>query len=204
MAKLYFRYGAMNCGKTTSLLQAAYNYKERGMGVLIGKPSVDTKGDVEIVSRIGASRKVDFLVKPKDSVLKIVEPLIEIGVDNYYYVNNERLGAILVDEAQFLNEEQINDLMKLTIMGIPVIAYGLRGDFMTNSFPGSKRLLEIAHSLEEMKTICSCGRKAIFNKRFVNGSPVDDVKGQPQVAIDGQDAEYISMCAICYDFNRLL
>ena len=192
MAKLYFRYGAMNSGKTTQLLQTAYNYEERNMKVIIVKPSKDTKGDKMIVSRLGAKRKVDVLLTPKDSIIKIVK-------DKYFKVN-----CILVDEAQFLEPKQVDELMEIVLkMDIPVICYGLRTDFLTKGFPGSSRLLELAHSIEEMKTICKCGTKAIFNARFVDGKFTLD---GDQVAIDGEkNVSYISMCGKCYmeEKNRL-
>ena len=185
MAKLYFRYGAMNSGKSTLLLQTAYNYEERGMKVITVKPSVDTKGDKKIVSRIGAERKVDVLLKPKDNIYEIIK--------NTY----KDINCILVDEAQFLDPKQVDQLMDVVLdFNIPVICYGLRTDFLTNGFPGATRLLEIAHSIEEMKTICKCGSKAIYNARFVDGKFT--LQGD-QVAIDGkQKVTYVSMCGKCY------
>jgi len=185
MAKLYFRYGAMNSGKSTQLLQTAYNYEERGMKVIVVKPSVDTKGEQKVVSRIGAERKVDVLLKPKDNIAKLV-------IDKYPDVN-----CVLVDEAQFLQPKQVDQLMGIVLeMDIPVICYGLRTDFTTKGFPGATRLLELAHSIEEMKTICKCGTKAIFNARFVDGKFTLD---GDQVAIDGKEnVTYTSMCGKCY------
>ena len=162
MAKLYFRYGAMNSGKSTALLQAAFNYEERDQRVLLAKPSVDTKGESTITSRLGLARSVDLL---------------------------------LGDEAQFLTPQQVDDLLRIAVLdSVPVLAYGIRGDFRTRSFPGSGRLMEIAHTLEELKTICRCGRKAMFNARTSDGGMVLDGE---QVAIDGEVA-YESLCASCY------
>ena len=185
MAKLYFRYGAMNSGKTALLLQAAHNYEERGMEVLIIKPTIDSKGDDHLVSRIGLTRKVDKLLAPKDDIYKYVKKL------------KRNIKCILVDEAQFLEKEQVDELMHIVVkLNIPVICYGLRSDFKTNGFPGSTRLLELAHTIEEMKTICSCGRKAMFNARKVNEKFVFDGE---QVAIDGEDkVTYESLCPNCY------
>lgn len=185
MAKLYFRYGAMNSGKTALLLQAAHNYEERGMEVLIVKPTIDSKGDDHLVSRIGLTRKVDKLLAPKDDIYKYVKKL------------KRKIKCILVDEAQFLEKEQVDELMHIVVkLNIPVICYGLRSDFKTNGFPGSTRLLELAHTIEEMKTICSCGRKAMFNARKVNEKYVFDGE---QVAIDGEDkVTYESLCPNCY------
>ena len=184
MAKLYFRYGAMNSGKSTLLLQTAHNYQERGMNVILMKPSKDKKADECIESRLGVNRKVDYLIDESDSIIEIVSKL-------------ENVACILVDEAQFLNPNQVDELLRVTTdYDIPVICYGLRTDFKTNGFPGSIRLLEIAHSIEEMKTICRCGNKATFNARFVNNKLTID---GDQVAIDGFDSvTYESMCPKCY------
>ncbi len=189
MAKLYFRYGAMNSGKSTLLLQTAHNYEEQDMKVIIVKPSVDTKGEQKVVSRIGAERKVDVLLGPEDDISKIV-------INDYPDVS-----CVLVDEAQFLQPKQVDQLMAVVLeMDIPVICYGLRTDFLTKGFPGASRLLELAHSIEEMKTICKCGRKAIFNARFVDGEFTLD---GDQVAIDGeQSVTYQSMCGKCYTLNK--
>ncbi|MEO0024614.1 MAG: hypothetical protein RL196_1055 [Actinomycetota bacterium] len=182
----------MNSGKSTALLQAAYNYEERAQTILIAKPSIDIRGDKSIVSRLGVSREVDFLIVPEADLRK----------EFAYYSSQvlERTGnpvaCLLLDESQFLTTEQVNQAMKIAVLdGVPVLAYGIRGDFLTKSFPGSLRLLEIAHSLEELKTICRCGRKALFNARLVNGKFV--FTGD-QVAIDGFDVTYESLCAGCY------
>lgn len=192
MAKLYFRYGAMNSGKSTALLQAAFNYEERGHRVLLAKPAVDTKGDRDIVSRLGMVREVDFTIGPDDHVIGLFEryrtPVIEaFGRD---------VSCLLVDEAQFLTGDQVDDLLRIALLDdIPVLAYGIRTDFQTAAFRGSRRLLEVAHSLEELKTICRCGRKAIFNGRRIGGEYVFD---GDQVAIDGVEVTYESLCGVCY------
>ncbi|TFC68595.1 thymidine kinase [Cryobacterium sp. TMT1-62] len=192
MAKLYFRYGAMNSGKSTSMLQAAYNYEERGHQVLLAKPSVDTKGDRGILSRLGVTRAVDYLLTPETDAYALFHEhrarvLAETGLD---------VSALLVDEAQFLTEQQVDDLLRIAILeNIPVLAYGIRTDFQTVAFPGSRRLLEVAHSLEELKTICRCGRKAVFNGRQIDGVFVFD---GDQVAIDGAEVTYESLCGSCY------
>lgn len=192
MAKLYFRYGAMNSGKSTSLLQAAHNYEERGHQVLLAKPAVDTKGDELIVSRLGVSRAVDILFEPDGDPVAVfaaarARVLARTARD---------ISALLVDEAQFLPESHVDDLLRIAILeNVPVLAYGIRTDFRTAAFPGSRRLLEIAHSLEELKTICRCGRKAIFNGRVVGGRFVFD---GDQLAIDGVAVTYESLCGACY------
>lgn len=192
MAKLYFRYGAMNSGKSTSLLQAAYNYEERGHRVLLAKPAVDTKGDELIVSRLGVERRVDLLFGAQDDA----HGVFAAARARVLRENGRDVSCLLVDEAQFLPETQIDDLLRIAILeGVPVIAYGIRTDFRTVAFPGSRRLLEIAHSLEELKTICRCGRKAIFNGRLIDGRFVFD---GDQVAIDGLEVTYESLCGACY------
>ena len=188
MAKLYFRYGAMNSGKTTALLQVAFDYKERGMRVLILKASIDTKGGDHIVSRLGVSCKVDKLVTPEMNILAEVRADAEA---------HGKPACVLCDESQFFTPAQAEQLFLVTVdLGIPVICYGLRADFMMRGFPGSTRLLELAHSIEEMKTICACGRKAMCNGRKVNGQFVFE---GAQVAIDTVDnVEYESLCPQCW------
>ena len=192
MAKLYFRYGAMNSGKSTALLQAAFNYEERGHQVLLAKPAVDTKGDRSIVSRLGVVREVDFTIEPDSSALDRFQQHRTRVIEEH----GRDVSCLLIDEAQFLTADQVDDLLRIALMdGIPVLAYGIRTDFQTVAFPGSRRLLEISHSLEELKTICRCGRKAIFNARRIDGRFVFD---GAQVAIDGADVTYESLCGVCY------
>jgi thymidine kinase len=207
VAKLYFRYGAMNSGKSTSLLQAAYNYEERGQHVLLAKPEVDTKGADQIRSRLGVERTVDFLI-PADADLRTLfaehrarlrERVEDALIPESATGGDVEVACLLIDEAQFLTRVQVDDLLRIVVLdGIPVLAYGIRTDFQTQAFPGSGRLLELAHSLEELKTICRCGRKALFNARLVGGRFVFD---GDQVAIDELSSDrvtYESMCAECY------
>ncbi|WP_459129322.1 thymidine kinase [Guggenheimella bovis] len=183
MAKLFFRYGAMNSGKSTALLQVAYNYEERGMRVLLIKPAIDTKGADEITSRLGVSRKVDILATKTMNVRREI-------------LSRGEVHCVLVDEAQFLTVEQVDELFELVVEdNIPVICYGLRTDFLTEGFPASERLLLLAHALEELKTICRCGKKALFNGRKINGKFV--FEGE-QVAIDQGEVSYESLCGSCY------
>ena len=200
MAKLYFRYGAMNSGKSTALLQAAFNYEERGQRVLLTKPHIDTKGAGEIVSRLGVTREVDFLIPPGADVETIYR-------EHADYIDHDALlesidtpkasvACLLIDEAQFLEPMQVDSLMRIaTNASVPVMCYGIRTDFRTKAFPGSARLLEIAHTLEELKTICRCGRKAMFNGRLVDGA---FIFAGDQVAIDGNAVTYESLCPRCY------
>ena len=153
MAKLYYRYGAMNSGKSTALMQVAFNYEERGMRVFILKPSIDTKGGECLLSRLGVSRPVDKAVTPDMDVFELVKQEAARG--------DKPLACVLTDESQFFTPQQAEQLFMVTVkLNIPVIAYGLRTDFSMQGFPGSTRLLELAHAIEEMKTICTCGRKA--------------------------------------------
>ena len=168
----------MNSGKSTALLQAAYNYEERDQSVLLAKPAIDSRGDNAIVSRLGASRAVDFTIAPDEDILALfMRKRAEL-----IRATDRDVSCFLVDEAQFLSEGQVDDLLRIAIEeDVPVLAYGIRTDFQTVAFPGSRRLLEIAHSLEELKTICRCGRKAMFNARKVDDVFVFD---GDQVAID--------------------
>jgi len=192
MSKLYFRHGAMNSGKSTALLQAAHNYEERGQAVLLAKPAVDTKGDMAILSRLGVDRKVDFLVTSELNLRKEFQKRSTLHREK----TGKRVACLLLDESQFLTREQVDQALEIAVLDdVPVLAYGIRTDFLTNGFPGSLRLLEIAHSLEELKTICRCGKKAMFNARKINEAFVFD---GDQVAIDGEEVTYESLCASCY------
>lgn len=188
MSKLYFRYGAMNSGKSTNLMQVAYNYEERGMRVLLIKPSTDKKGVDKLVSRLGVERKVDLLIDDAQNIYDEV---------NKWQSEKYNIDCILVDEVQFFKANQIDELFKVAVcLDIPVICYGLRTDFKMEGFDGSTRLLLLAHSIEELKTICKCGKKAILNGRKINNKFV--FEGQ-QVAIDNVDnVEYESLCGHCY------
>ena len=152
----------MNSGKSTALMQVAYNYEERGMRVLIMKPSIDTKGGEKLMSRLGVERRVDIAVRPD------MDPLALVRAD---IAKNGPLACVLTDESQFFTSWQAEQLFMVTVaLNVPVICYGLRADFSLQGFPGSTRLLELAHNIEEMKPICQCGRKALFNGRKVNGN----------------------------------
>lgn len=195
MAKLFFRFGPMNSGKSTRLLQDAFNYEERGQRVVVMKPTVDTK-DMRVLSRLGVSRDVDIPIGPGDNVIELFKSCEYVSAQKG---SSRTVDCVLVDEAQFLSAEQVDGLFSLVLHhDVPVIAYGIRTDFQSRAFPGSLRLLEIAHSLDEMKTICRCGRKAMFNARKVNGEFISDGS---QVAIDDGSVEYESMCGHCYSQN---
>ena len=188
MAKLYFRYGAMGCGKTMQLLQVAFNYEERGHKVFVMKPKTDTRRDTKLWTRIGPEREVDFCFDKDDDLYKKVSKLSGIS-------------CVLVDEAQFLTPKQADELMKIvTEMDIPVMTYGLRLNFRLTDggFEGATRLLQIAHDIDEIKTICECGRKATCNARFLNDKFVSD---GPDILIDDGKTkiEYRAICPKCFE-----
>ena len=187
MSKLYFRFGAMNCGKTTALLQVAHNYEEKGLKVIVIKSAIDKKGNKNIVSRLGIEREVDLLIPPNEKIM-----------DN---IKLKGVNCILVDEVQFMTKEQIKELWKIAkLKNKPVITYGLKTDFRGELFEGTKAVLELADELEELATICKCGKKAKFNARLVNGKYVHE---GDVVAIDGIDAKYEPLCGKCFIENVL-
>ena len=191
MSKLFFRYGAMNSGKTTALLQVAHNYEERGQKVIIVKSAVDTKGNEQVVSRLGVSRAADIVLNPEQDLRSLLHERYPDNSDGSHSVD-----CILIDEAQFLTPDQVDQALQIAVIDlIPVLAYGIRTDFQTLSFPGSKRLMEVAHALEEMKTICRCGRKAIFNARLQDEAVVREGS---QVMIDGGEPQNEARCGRCY------
>lgn len=192
MAKLYYRYGAMNCGKSTALIQVDHNYRERGMNPLIVKPQSDAKGDDHIVSRLGIRRRVHVLAAADDDLYAIIES---------WKRRHGPVHCVLVDEAQFLTRRQADQLFNVAVrQDIPVVCYGLRTDFRLEGFAGSERLLLLAHSIEELKTICKCGRKAVVNGRKIGDRFVFEGK---QLVIDGMDdVTYESLCAQCYFKHR--
>lgn len=182
MAKLYFKYGAMGSSKSAQALIAKFNYEEMGMKVWLIKPSTDTRDAVDIIkSRIGLSQ-VATVITPKDDIWE----LFHNGVD---------CDVVISDESQFFTTQQIDSLRRLVDEeNIPVMCFGLRTDFQTHVFPGSLRLLEIADSITEIKTVCSCGSKATVNARIFNGKVV--TQGE-QVLLGGNDS-YIAMCHKCW------
>lgn len=189
MAKLYFRYGAMGCGKTMQLLQVAFNYEERGHKVCVIKPATDTKNGTKLLTRIGPERETDFCFDRK------------VNLYDKITKQYQNVACVLVDEAQFLTPTQVNQLMQVTVdCDIPVMCYGLRLNFRREDggFEGATRLLQIAHDIEEIKTICECGHKATYNARFLNGKLVAD---GPDILIDDGKTkiEYRALCPACYE-----
>ena len=184
MAKLYFKYGAMGSSKTAQALITKYNYEENDMKVWLIKPSADTRDGVQILrSRIGLAAAVEVMTP---------------DVDIYTVFGNTKVGqcdAVIVDECQFLTEAQIDQLRAIVNdYNVPVMCFGLRTDFQTRLFPGSRRLMELADCIEEIKTMCDCGSKATVNARINDGYIVTE---GAQVVLGGNDC-YITMCHRCY------
>lgn len=192
MSKLHFKYGAMNCGKSDTLIKTAYNYGERGLKVLVLKPTIDTKSDT-ILTRAGLTWNVDVHVAPTTNIVDAVLSYVkEKGID--------KVHCVLSDESQFLTTGQIDQLYELAkLHDMSVIAYGLRDDFTTKLFDGSKRLFELADNIEKLPAMCRCGSQAELNSRKVGGKYV--FSGE-QVAIDeehtGGEVTYEALCGKCY------
>ena len=185
MAKLYFKYGAMGSSKTAQALITKYNYEENDMKVWLIKPSADTRdGVAKLRSRIGLEATVEVMTP---------------DTDIYEHFRATRAGsctAVIADEAQFFTEKQINELRAIVDdFNIAVLCFGLRTDFQTRLFPGSRRLMEVADAIQEIKTMCDCGTKATVNAR-IDGSGHIVTEGA-QVVLGGNDS-YIAMCHRCY------
>ena len=183
MAKLYFKYGAMGSSKSAQALITKFNYEELGMTVWLIKPSVDTRDGADVVkSRIGLSATAQIITPEAD----IIEEYHKVG----------RHDVIIADEAQFFTPAQIDQLRELVDdEDLPVLCFGLRTDFLTHFFPGARRLMELADSLTEIKTVCACGRKATVNARIDENGRVT-TQGD-QVLLGGND-RYIAMCHKCW------
>ena len=183
MAKLYFKYGVMGSSKSAQALITKFNYEERGMSVWLIKPSIDTRDGADIIrSRIGLSSAA-YIITPDDNV-----------IEAYHRVG--RRDVIIADEAQFFTPKQIDELRQLVDEeDLPVLCFGLRTDFLTHFFPGAQRLMELADSLTEIKTVCECGRKATVNARIDQDGKIVTTGGQ--VMIGGNDS-YLAMCHQCW------
>ena len=184
MAKLYFKYGAMGSSKTANALITRFNYQERNMKVWLIKPSIDNRDGADIIrSRIGLEAVAD-VITPDADILALFE------------ANHTECDTVIADECQFFTPEQVDQLRRIVdLYDIPVMCFGLRTDFLTNLFPGSRRLFEVADSITEIKTICSCGDKAIVNARIDGDGNV--VTTGSQILIGGNDS-YIAMCHKCW------
>ena len=183
MAKLYFKYGAMGSSKSAQALITQFNYEELGMTVWLIKPSTDTRDGADIIrSRIGLARHAE-IITPEQNI-----------IDAYHAAGKH--DVIIADEAQFFSPEQIDQLRELVDdEDLPVLCFGLRTDFLTHFFPGAQRLMELADSLTEIKTVCACGRKATVNAR-IDGSGRIVTEGA-QVLLGGNDS-YVAMCHQCW------
>lgn len=185
MPKLYFKYGAMGSSKTAQALMVKFNYEEKGYQVGLLKPSVDSRDGLTVVkSRIG---------------LKDTGILIEKDLDLYKWFQHNHYDVLIIDEAQFLSGAQIDQLKDIAIEFVPVLCFGLKTDFQTHMFEGSKRLFEIADSLTEIKSVCTCGRKAEVNARICNGKIVREGE---QVFLGGNES-YIGLCYDCWKNDKI-
>ena len=184
MAKLYFKYGAMGSSKTAQALITKYNYEENDLKVWLIKPSADTRDGAQVLrSRIGL-----------ESLVEVIPPDVDVYA-RFLGSRVRRCDVIIVDECQFLTEAQIDQLRSIVDdHNIPVMCFGLRTDFQTRLFPGSRRLMEVADAIQEIKTICDCGAKATVNARINDGYIVTE---GAQVVLGGNDC-YIAMCHRCY------
>lgn len=193
IGKLYFRYGTMGSAKTAMLLTTAYNFEERNMAYICFKPVVDTRESKNVIrSRIGIERECRWIYRDTD-LYSYMKGLLDEAENPHIW--------LLIDEAQFLSADQVDQLARLVDdYGCNVICYGLRTDFRTNLFEGSRRLFEIADSIDEVKSTCSCGRKTIVNARIdSNGEIITE--GQ-QVEIGGND-RYMAVCRKCWRNKRI-
>ncbi len=183
MAKLYFKYGAMGSSKTANALITRFNYEERGMRVWLIKPSVDVRDGAAVIrSRIGLTANADIITPETDLFAE--------------YQKHAECDVIITDECQFFTTAQIDQLRRIVDeLDIPVLCYGLRTDFLTHTFEGSHRLFEVADSITEIKTICSCGKKAIVNARIDDEGKIITEGGQ--IMLGGNDA-YVAMCHACW------
>jgi len=181
MAKLYFYYASMNAGKSTTMLQADFNYRERGMRTMLWTAELDTRSQGMVRSRIGL-----------EAGAQLYSPVTDLWTAVYAEHNSEPLDCLLIDEAQFLTKDQVWQLARLADeAGIPVLCYGIRTDFQGELFPGSAALLGIADTLVELKAVCHCGRKASMNLRVDgDGKPI---KQGEQTEIGGND-RYLALC----------
>lgn len=204
MSKLYFKFGAMGSSKTANALMTRFNYLEKNHSVWLVKPKTDNRDDyvdengnvvTTVKSRIGLSAPAS-VIKEDDDITKLICDASADIVENGELIKTKKIDVVICDECQFLSEEQIDQLKYIAEnMRIPVLCFGLRSDFRTKLFPGSKRLFEIADSITEVKSICECGKKAIVNARFdANGNLVTE---GAQVDIGGNE-KYKSMCWSCW------
>lgn len=187
MAKLYYKYGTMAGGKTLDLIRCAYNYKERGMNVITLKSIIDTREGMSeciIKSRTGSQIKANW-INLTDNIFEIVNN----------YIGKTKLDAVLIDEVQFLKDEQIEQLQKIAIeLDIPVVCYGLKTDFKGYLFPAISRLLALCDSVEEIKSLCHCGKLAKQNAKIIDGQIITDGE---TIQVGGNE-KYISLCNKCY------
>ncbi len=188
MSKLYFKYSVMNSGKSMQLIATAYGFQEKNIPFILLKSSIDTR-DGEYIKSRGLGKRECIIVKPEDSIITIFS--------DEWSKRTQPVKWILVDESQFLTEKQVEELSNIVDeCNVNVMCYGLRTDFQTKLFPGAKRLLELADTIEEIKSTCMCGRKAIVNARIDNEGNIVTVGSQIEV---GAEDKYVTLCRKCYN-----
>ena len=187
-AKLYYRFGTMGAGKSTDVIRCVYNYKEKGLLPLVLKPGTDTRTDSTIKSRTGSEIPCNILGHDENFISTFVD----------FEMEQDRPDVVIIDEAQFLTKDQVNQLHYVVrTYGVPIICYGLKTDFQTHLFEGSKRLLELAEDITEIKSICWCGRKSTQNARVIDGKFIED----GEVVQIGANETYVPLCTKHY-FNK--
>lgn len=193
MPRLYFKYGTMGSSKSANALVTRFNYMDKGFNVLLMKPDIDGETNEIVATRLGLKAEA-LLFSKEDNFNEILKEENEKLLKE----ENENYDAIIIDEAQFLTAKQVEDLKDIADYQIPVLCFGLKTNYASYLFEGSKRLLEIADSISEIKSICKCGRKATMNGRIVEGNIVKDLIDNNEIDI-GSDDKYIGMCYKCWN-----
>lgn len=193
MAKLNFRYGAMNCGKSDTLIKTAYNYTENGLAVVTIMPELAMRKPGFTTSRAGLEWPVDIATTHQTEAAAETD----VYATYHHFIGERAIACVLVDEVNFMTSQQVDDLERIAkIDNTSVVAFGIRGNIQRALFDGSKRMFELADSVEKMITMCPCGSQAEFNGRYVDGA---FHVGEPIVWIDNDDrVKYQSLCASCY------
>lgn len=196
MPRLYFKYGTVGSSKSATALSTRFNYIEKGYNVLLLKPFIDNRGGRFVTSRIGLKAEaLEF------DCLTDMKKLLEEENEKLFTEKKEIYDAMIIDEAHFLTDKQVEDLKYIADFDLPVICFGLKTNYASKLFEGSKRLLELADSIAEIKSICKCGKKATMNARIVEGKIVKEIMGDTDVDIGG-DEKYIGMCYKCWQGDK--
>ena len=196
MPKLYFKYGTVGSSKSATALVTRFNYIEKGYNVLLLKPSIDDRSGNYIVSRLGL--KVEAKVFQAETNMK---KLLEEENESLFKEKKEIYDVIIIDESHFLTEKQVEDLKYVADFDLPVICFGLKNNYTSRLFIGAKRLLELADSVTEIKSICKCGKKATMNARIKDGKIIKELINDTDIDIGG-DEKYIGMCYKCWQGDK--